>query len=245
MESILRKRRYTRKYHKKPTPLRSSYGIIKLPKGTRLYHVSSSEHCTLPSQEYKPILFLTLHPSEWYVENAYVSTIELQSDIDILFMVQSIRQMRIFSSLNIFLGKNGSNLAKMNTENIRQWVPLLQKENLNGWFSSIENKTGVEFAIMNDPRILNIVECKPLRYNWTNSSYNETLIPKNWGTTYPVSTIIKPVTIVLNSRFKEQIDAYIKYVYEEDRGGTAFSLLLENANIIYFDAPLEEIRWAV
>ena len=178
---------------------------------------------------------------------AFVSTIELQTDVSVLFMVESIRGMRVYSALTTFLGKNGSNLAKMKTENLLKWIPLLQKENLHGWFSSIENKTAVEIALMNDDSVIKIVDCKPLQYNWTNSKYNNvfgsfSLVPKKWGT-YEISTMSRPVKIRLNRRFQSQIEEYQKRVEEEDLRGTAFSVLLENAEISYFDAPLQKCVW--
>ena len=221
--------------------LRTSYGTVILPKGTRLYHASTGKLCNLPI---KPVLFMTLHPSEWYMEGAYISVIELQREIPLLFMIRNIRFMRIFSSLNNYLGNN-KNLQKMNYEKIKDWLPFLQKEELYGWLSSIENKTAIEFAILNTTSILKIVECLPIEYNWinTNITSNMEIIPKKWGAKYKISTYKKPITLILNSRFKQQIENYIKQISEEDPDGTAFSLLLKNANITYIDAPLDYICW--
>jgi hypothetical protein len=51
------------------------------------------------------------------------------------------------------------------------------------------------------------------------------------------------IKLILNSRFKQQIEDYQKQVLEEDPYGTAFSVLLKNADISYFDAPIEKISW--
>jgi hypothetical protein len=222
--------------------IKTSYGIVKLPKGTRLYHASTNKLCTLPP---KPVIFMTLHPSEWYAEDSHISVIELQRDVSLLFMVKQIHRMRVYSSLNNYLGNQNTNLAKMSYERIKCWIPYLEKEALDGWFSSIENKTAIEFAILNDPSILKLVECAPIAFNWTNANYNNDmkLVPKKWGNIYTISSLTKPIQMILNSRFKPQIEAYLAQVAEEDPDGTAFSILLKNANITYIDAPLEEIKW--
>jgi hypothetical protein len=222
--------------------IKTSYGVVNLPKGTRLYHASINKLCTLPQ---KPVLFMTLHPSEWYAEDSYISIIELQRDVSLLFMVKQIHRMRVYSSLNNYLGNQNTNLAKMSYERIKCWLPYLEKEGLDGWFSSIENKTAIEFAIFNDPSILNLVDCTPIQFNWTNANYNTNmkLVPKMWGNIYTISSLTKPIQLILNIRFKPQIEAYQEQIAEEDPEGTAFSILLKNANIQYVDAPLEEIKW--
>jgi len=237
-----RKNKTKRKIHEMiGGALKTSYGTVILPKGTRLYHASVNKLCSLPQ---KPVLFMTLHPSEWYSEDSHISVVELQRDVSLLFMVKQIHRMRIYSSLNNYLNKN-NNLAKMNYEKIKCWIPFLEKENLDGWFSSIENKTAIEFAIINDPSTLKIIDCMPINFNWTNTNYNDNLqlIPKNWGTKYKISSASLPIKLILNSRFKQQIEDYQKQVLEEDPYGTAFSVLLKNADISYFDAPIEKISW--
>jgi hypothetical protein len=49
--------------------------------------------------------------------------------------------------------------------------------------------------------------------------------------------------MILNSRFKEQIENYQTQIKEQDLDGTAFSVLLKNAEITYIDAPLDTIKW--
>jgi len=155
--------------------------------------------------------------------------------------------MRIFSALDNLLGKENSNLTKMNYDNIRPWIPFLQKESLDGWISSIEGKTAIEFAIVNNPSIIKIIDCVPLLYTWRNSRYSNNLtdfIPKEWGNTYPIHSKIQPVKFILHIRFRPQIEAYSARVEEEDAKGTAFSILLENADITYFNGgPVKQIRW--
>ena len=53
--------------------LRTSYGTVRVPKGSILYHATTSNTCILPD---KPMLFTTLHPSDWYAEDIFISVIE-------------------------------------------------------------------------------------------------------------------------------------------------------------------------
>lgn len=173
-----------------------------------------------------------------------MSVIELQRDTTLLFMVKDIVRFRIFSALNLFLGPENTNLAKQSISRLEQWIPYLQRENLDGWFSSIENKTTIEFAILNEPSLLHMLECKPLIFNWTNTNYvNGELRPKQWGTQYPISSLTKPIHMKLHIRFKQMIESYQVYIEKEEPQGTAFSVLLENADILYFDGPVSSISW--
>jgi hypothetical protein len=218
--------------------LSKSYGRVILPKGTILYHASTNELCVLPM---KPVLFTTLHPSEWYYENAYISVLELQKDIELLFMVKLIIGFRVISALNDYLDKENSNLAKMDYRRIEQWLPYMKKERFDGWFSSIENKTAIEIAIINDSSLIKIVNCEPLIYNWTNSTYNNnTLIQKKWGSKYPINQTAK---FKIHTRFKPQIENYLRKIKEEDPQSTALSKLLQNSIIEYVDAPIYSVKW--
>ena len=221
--------------------LRTSYGVVIVPKGTRLYHSSTSNLCSLPE---KPMIFTTVHPSEWYSENTYISVVEVQRDIELLFMVSLIKRFRVFSSLNKFLPSDHTNMAKMDYGNIQTWLPFLKKEKLDGWFSSIQNGFTIELAILGSTDCLKIIACNPIQYNWGNSKYvHDRIEPKHWGILYPISAKHLPWKLILNSRYKSQIEEYTKSIASEDPFGTSFSIVLENADITYFDSPLEEIQW--
>jgi hypothetical protein len=221
--------------------MRASYGELVLRKGTRLYHTSGTRMCERPE---KPMLFLTFHPSEWYRNSEdYVSVIELQQDVSLFFMVQGIRHLRIFSALNTLMNKPGHNLMKMQNDNLTCYKTFLDRERFDGWFSTIEGKTAVEVALVNNPAVYKLVECTPIQWNWINSQIdnNGNPVPKVWGNAYPIG--VHPARLTLNMVFKPQVEAYIAEIKKEDPGGTAFSRILETAEIRYVDAPVRSIRW--
>lgn len=238
-------RRVPRKRVSIPTPLASSYGTVILPKGTKLYHISYNPLCNISPQ--KPFLFTTLHPSEYMmIPDTFIATIETQRDIKLLFMISAIYRLRIFSALaNFYSGMTNNVALKQNTSKLETWLPTLQQEGFDGWFTSIESKSTVECAIQSDPSLLKIVGCSPNKLDWRNLKYSKdmSIIPKQWGTTYSISSLEKPITLLLNSRFKPMLEAYQEQIAEEDPRGTVLSILLENATISYFDAPVETIRW--
>ena len=221
------------------SPMRTSYGELVLRKGTRLYHTSGIPMCEKPE---KPMIFLTFHPSEWYRNSEdYVSTVELQRDVSLFFMVQGIRRLRVFSALNTLLNKPDQNLMKMRNENLACYKSFLERERFDGWFSTIEGKTAVEVALLNNP--YKLIECVPIQWSWRNSHMtdNGNLIPKMWGNVYPIG--VHPARLTLNAIFRPQIEDYRAEIEREDPGGTAFSRILDTAEIRYIDAPVRPIRW--
>jgi hypothetical protein len=236
MDSV--KRRNTRR---KPrlSGLRASYGEVLLRKGTRLYHTSPVAIC-----DDKPIIFTTFHPSEWYRNSDdVVSVIELQQDVSLLFMVQGIRHLRIFSALGNLLDKPGTNLMRLRIENLSRFQPWLACEQFDGWFSTKEGKTVVEVALINNPAVYKVVECAPIQWSWNNSTISSdgSLVPKKWGDVYPI--VVPTPRMTLNARFRPQIAAYITEMTHDDPGGTAFSRILEEADIRYVDAAAALIKW--
>jgi hypothetical protein len=193
------------------------------------------------------MIFMTAHPSEWNSNEVHISVIELQHDVKLLFMITLIKQLRIFSSLGNILGSPGNNMRKMKYDNIKQWIPHLEREGLDGWFSSIENKGAVEFAVINRPDTLKIVECLPVEHDWNNTGYSVdgNIVPKKWGSIYPIFSKSHHIKFILNSRFKPQIEQYLRILDEEgDAEGTALAVLLRNAEITYFDADIHYTKWS-
>lgn len=223
--------------------LRTSYGTVILSKGTKLYCMKHTYRIG------DPVLFVSLHPSEWSLSgNTKIITLELKKDISLLFMISLIRNLSIISAINTFLGNTISNLFKNDYEKIKNWIPYLQKEQLDGWLTSIDNTDTIEFAIINDPSIFKVMDCKPIYFDWCNPTYIKDsfdkyrFIPKNWGIHYSIS---KESKMILNSRFKPQIEAYIHLIKNEFPKETILYTMFINAGIEYIDAPEQKIRWLV
>jgi hypothetical protein len=88
------------------------------------------------------------------------------------------------------LNKRG-NLSKMNNSKLLLFSTQLKKNNFDGWFTSINNKTNVEVALINNSNLYKLLKTDKLNENWINSYYeNNILIHKNWGFNYPICTIL-------------------------------------------------------
>jgi hypothetical protein len=228
----------------KPT-LRSVYGEVILRKGTILYHASQQVFRPNPT---KPMLFTTIHPSEWssYYDE-YITPIILKRDISLLFMTNGIINTRILPLLDTLINQPGNNIAKQKDTNLACYTRYLKTDSFDGWISSIEGKSTIEVALINDMILYEpLPSVKLIMKGWHNSDYNAdgVFIPKKWGTLYPVSTLHNPAIFNINKRYKENIDAYIAYCERVCPNEFAFQLLLSNATINYIDAPTAFIHWA-
>jgi hypothetical protein len=107
----------------------------------------------------------------------------------------------------------------------------LEKENLDGWLASIENRSHVEVAIMNDPTIFEVISFEPLRKNWRNGNCLGGIPEcKNWGTLYPISS--RTIPIVYFKKYRRLIEEYIQYGLESKYPFEyAFQVVFENATI--------------
>jgi len=222
--------------------LKKSYGYMKIKKGSIIYHTSDEK---FQNKSEKPFLFCTFHPSEWDVLNKYITFVKIKKDISLLFMIEGFNNARIYSSLNTMTKHPNLNLAKKNDKNLLCYKQELKKEKLNGWFSSIENKSTVEIALINDEYNYSIIKTEKLVRNWTNGRYiKDKIIYKNWGEKYKIFTIEIPVKLKINIRYKELIEKYKKYEKKSKYLlETIFQIILENAKIEYHEGELEKIEW--
>ena len=150
--------------------LKENYGKVKLKKGSILYHTSDTKFIY---KKEKPFLFCVFHPSNWDLSNRYVTFIEIKRDISLFFMIDNIINGRIFSSLTNLTNNKSLNLSKMYNENLLCYENELKKENFDGWFSSIENKTTIEVALLNDKDVYKVLKIeKIIRKVGYNSYYN-------------------------------------------------------------------------
>lgn len=225
---------------------RDIYGTMTIPKDSILYHTSNTE---FKSNTTKPMLFLTFHPSDWYGD--YVTKIKLKRDITLLFMVYpgKIRGAILHPLLNTLINKPGHNLNKQKDSNLKCYVKELQKEGLDGWFSTIEGKTPIEVAILNDSDTYDIIDSEEYNDGMINgytkineNTGNTIIVPTNWGEKYPISTILYPVRITVNSKYKSVFEALQKFT---DEGGILFpiQIMLNNAIIQYFDKDIPKLSW--
>lgn len=193
--------------------LKSTYGSVIIGKDTILYHATDEEFSYKPD---KKLLFTVFHPSEWIgYDSEYIVRIRLKRDIKVLFFINGFRKHYV--------------LSNQEEKKSPEFLEKLEKENLDGWLASIENRSHVEVAILNDSSIFEAISFEPLRKNWRNGNCLGGIPEcKNWGTLYPISSRTIPIFFQLNEKYKQLIEEYIKYGLEY-----AFQVILENSNIQY------------
>jgi hypothetical protein len=214
--------------------LKKTYGEMILKEGSILYHTSDYKFKNIPD---KPMLFCTFHPSEYTGDNKYLHFIRIKKDISLLFMINNIGEIKIYSALNDLLEHPNKNLAKKHDSILEIMVEKLKEENFDGWFSSIENKANVEIALINNQNIYEVINTQYLRHNWNNGHYkgnnNEIVVIKNWGK-IPISIKILPVILNINNKYKNLIKKYKEYeVNSKFISEYIFQIILDNAIINY------------
>ena len=207
--------------------------IIK--KDTILYHTSDEPFQYNPA---KNMLFCTFHPSEYTGDNEFVHFIILKRDVELLFMIDHINRIKLLSSLNQIIDHPNKNMAKKHSFILQEMVTKLQQDHLDGWFSSIENMSNVEIALINDISIYEVIHTEELRKNWNNGHYdsnnNDKIILKKWGK-YKISPKEIPVTMILPLKFKMMIEKSKKYEENSQfQREYIFQIILDNAIMEYF-----------
>jgi hypothetical protein len=138
------------------------YGKMILQKDTILYHTSDELFEYYPD---KHMLFCTFHPSEYTGDNQYVHFIQLKRNVELLFMIDYINRIKLFSSMNQIVSHPNKNLAKKHDSILQEMVIKLRRERLDGWFSSIENKSNVEVSLINDVDLYEVIHTEKLKKN--------------------------------------------------------------------------------
>ncbi len=179
----------------------------------------------------KQLLFCVFHPSDFYLDEKYISFVELKRDVEIFFMIEDIQWLHLYSaskclddiyyektSIRIYYGK-------------RIYSNIIMKEKLDGYLNSTIIKATVEIALLNDLNIFNVIKTEkiiPNRRTWTNIMY----YPYLWKHTYP---ICDGVELELNERYKEIIKKYIDKNNSQliiDKKIFAFGIVIINPNNI-------------
>jgi hypothetical protein len=193
--------------------LKSIYGSLIIKKDTILYHLTDEEFTYKPE---KKLLYTIFHPSEWVgYDSEYVARIQIKCDIEVLFFITGFKKHYV--------------LSNQEEKKSAAFLEKLEKENLNGWLASIENRSYVEVAIINDPTIFEVISFETLRKNWRNGNCLGRIPEcKNWGTLYQISSRSLPIVFHLNEKYKPLIEEYIRYGLEY-----ALQVILENAKIQY------------
>jgi len=195
--------------------LKSTYGSLIIKKDSILYHLTDKEFSYKPD---KKLLYTIFHPSEWAgYDSEYVARIQLKRDIEVLFFIAGFRKHYV--------------LSNQEEKKSPEFLQKLEKENLDGWLASIENRSHVEVAIINDPTIFEVISFEPLRKNWRNGNCLGGIPEyKNWGTLYPISSKTIPIVLHLNEKYKRLIEEYIQYGLKSKYPFEyAFQVILENA----------------
>ena len=195
--------------------LKTTYDSLIIKKDTILYHATDEEFYYNPK---KKLLFTIFHPSEWTgYDSEYIMRTRLKRDIEVLFFISGFRKHYILSN----------QAEKKSTEFLEKIV----KENLDGWLASIENRSHVEVAIINDPTIFEVISFEPLRKNWRNGNCLGGIPEcKNWGNLYPISS--RSLPIVYFKKYKPLIEKYIQYGLESKYPFEyALQVVFENATI--------------
>ena len=224
--------------------LKEVYGEVILKKDIIVYH-TSEEAFNYKGEGEKPMLFCTFHPSEYGMIGDNVTTIKLKRDVSLFFMIEDIKKARIYSALSTLINHKNGNLAKRHKEELEFFTKQLKKENLDGWFSSIENKGTVEVALINNKNLYEIVETKALMNNWNNGNINNNVIKiKNWGTTYKVYSTEYPIIFNINERYKPMIEKYIDFEKETQLiNQYILQKILKNGIIRYHKYNYKKIDW--
>ena len=214
--------------------LRQIYGEIIIKKDSILYH-TSDEPYTYKTENEKPFLFCSFHPSEYGMIGEYVTKIKLKKDTSLFFMISSIKKAKIYSALNNFTNHPSKNLAKRHKSELIILSNHLKKENFDGWFSSVENKGTVEATFINNLDIFEIIDSNPLVNNWRNGNFNNDIVSiKNWGRKYSICTINFPALLNINESYKAMIEEYINFEKESKLiNNFVFQVILKNSIINY------------
>jgi hypothetical protein len=168
--------------------------------------------CKIP-----PMLFCVFHPDEFRSHQEIITSIELQKDISLFFMVKDIKDLSIISALPSLLNDENGSLTKMRDEKLLKFKDELIKENFDGWFSSIDidktKRINIEVYLINDSSIFRRKGNDKIYYNNKNLNLNK-IIDINHK--FKICCWLNPIIFNINIKFKNIIEKYIKYGFKYD-----------------------------
>ncbi len=208
--------------------LKEKYGIMKLKKGTILYHLTDDKFRYKHEFE-KPFLNCVFHPSDFYCYEKYIIFVELKKDIEILFMVKDIKNLQISSALKDIFNTSYC-LCKLNL-----YIHIannLKIEKLDGIFSPLNNNVTVQLSLLNDLNLFKINKFEKIQPN-KKGLINHLIYPKIWKYIYPICDGIE---LQINDRYKNMIKDYIERnnndLIKNDKKIYSFGLIMTNTNNI-------------
>ena len=217
------------------------YGIMILKKDSILYHTSDISLLDINNRN-KFFLFCSFHPYDYEgINSKYVNIIKLKKDVKLFFMVSNLQinksKKRIDSAFFNFFNENKKNLLNVDKNKIIKFVNILNHTKLDGWFSSIEDKIGIEVALLNNKKMFECIGANNFNSNWNfeiaNNNNNSYI---NIGTKYKICTIEQPVILIINEKFRDNIKKFIKRISSNKfKITTIVEIVLQNAIILYFD----------
>ena len=179
------------------------YGILILKKDSLLYHTSDIKLLDHRNKD-KFLLFCSFHPYDYEGFNSkYVNIIKLKRDVKLFFFVSKLKlnkfSKRIYSAFSNFFNTNKKNLLNIKKNKIIEFINKLKLLKFDGWFSSIEDKIGIEVALLNNNEIFEIEKINSFNSNWNfiygennNNSYLD------FGKKYKICTIDYPAILIIN-----------------------------------------------
>ena len=220
----------------------NNYGIMIIPKGTILYHVSEDKFNNNKNNTIKPLLFCTFHPYNFSgnsEEEKYIHYFELIKDVKLFFMISNFfekQSLSLFSSFSNFFNTTKKDLSKISNKNINTFLKLLEKYNFDGWFSSIDDvSSNVEIALFNNKKIYKLYKTNYIEENWYNNQINNNFFI-NFGEKYKISTIDKPITLIINKKFKNNIEK-IKNKFKNNsyKSQSVYEEIIKNSIVYYLE----------
>lgn len=210
-----------------------------LQEGSILYHTSDEKKLSNINEYQKKFLFCTFHPSEYGMNCEYVHFIRLKKDIKLFFMIDNIKNKNITflnSSFNHFFETRKINLSMINKNKQIKFINILKTKKFNGWFSTINNNgTNIEIALFNDKSLYEFVGTGELIFDWNN--WNGKIKYLDTGYTYKITTLNKPITLIINEKYKNNINKLIEKIFINSKlkPKTIFDIIIHTANILYFN----------
>ncbi len=216
------------------------FSIMTIKKDSILYSVYDKDELSKTSYFYdNQIIYCNFHPIEsnlicerscpFFVN--HVRYIQLQRDINLLFLLKEIRGTILFFQ------------EPLCCKSYTDLIQLCKDKNVDGWFAPVRIRYGisyhcdVELGLLNDPNLFSIIKEDIFKHDargYKNIEDDRKI--KNWGVLYPLSFIERPIVMNLNHCYKEEIEKYVFHEKESKHMNKyMFQYLLKNAVITYDD----------